>query len=506
MRADRDPVIGIPTAPFTLHATRDDAVNNANAIDLAPAADEGERHFLEPARVFDPGAAVDSGANSIDPAAFAGLRTFDTVVYDNGGGTSIGGLVDGAVYRVVVLENGRIALLNSPLIFDVADIDGSVATGTAHRLERVAAVSTDVQSIPFVRFGAAAAVAVSAGRPNGVATIGPGASVDAGGAVTVTALMDYDADAEADADAIGGNIAVGVAAAGNYVAATHVASIGEGAFVEGDSVLVQAVGESGVPYLLHADALSVALGLGGNLAGSVAVNAAANTTRAAIESGAIVGSATTIHVLAGVVEILPGVFADAGTIDSTTRAGEAVIGLVAAAGAAVAGSATLPPFEGLAGDSTEAFVGGLAVVAPDGIEVRAGIDHDFDDQAVSGSLSFLFAAAIAAAFSFTNSAARAIVDGGFVLVEDGALNVVADTTDSYAPHALGLAVGAGIAIAGTLEANIIANTAEAAIRGGFVDADSVTVSASTPRCSAPRRAASRARSASPPASACRRTS
>ena len=70
--------------------------------------------------------------------------------------------------------------------------------------------------------------------------------------------------------------------------------------------------------------------------------------------------------------------------------------------------------------------------------MRAQTDHNFDNDAVSGSVSILFAAALGVGFNYTNSEARALVNGS-VEVDAGALNVIADTDAPYSSSAIGLA-------------------------------------------------------------------
>ena len=202
-----------------------------------------------------------------------------------------------------------------------------------------------------------------------------------------------------------------------------------------------------MPYEFSAEAASVADTLGGNIAGSVAVNAIRNHTAARISDGATVESDTTVDLLANLRRQGPDLI-DAGRVHSVTQAGQAAFSLLASAGASAAGSASLD------GDLTEAVIGdGAAVIAPDGVEVRAKTDHDFEDRAVGGSLSQLFAASVGAAFNFTNSRTSARVEGGSVTVSSGNLNVQAESGSPYSPEALGMAAAGLIEVGGSLEGN-----------------------------------------------------
>ncbi|HEY8536271.1 MAG TPA: hypothetical protein VIL25_07470, partial [Vicinamibacterales bacterium] len=412
---------------------------------------------------------VDSDANGIDLSAYD-VRSGEAVIYRNGGGTSIGGLVDDAVYFIRRLDDGRVVLLNTRDDTDIADLDASVATGSAHRFERIFLDAPAQDSVPDVRMGAAAAIAVGAGRPVSEARIGAGANIVAS-TVAVTASMDHDSQADADALAIGGVAAAGLAAAGNYSEGRHIAEIGNGATVTAGTISLVASGEENIPFDYAAEAASAAANLGGNVAGSLAVNAARNHTAVRIGEDAVVTVDGRLDLLANLQRIGP-LVGDAGRVRSQAFAGEVAFGGGAAVGASVAGTLTLE------GDLVEASIGeGAVVTAPAGIDVRAKTNHEFDNLAVGGSLGLLYAGSVGAAFNHTNSEARARVDGS-VEIADGTLNVYADTDVTYAPEALGLAAGGAVSIGGSVEANVIANTTSAGIGGGgTIDAGAVNVRA-----------------------------
>ncbi|WP_457423984.1 right-handed parallel beta-helix repeat-containing protein [Roseateles sp. P5_E7] len=453
---------------LSLHNNRADAESGANAIDIAPAGDSDVAHTLRLAYVVDPAAVVDSDQNTIDLSA-ARVHSGEAVVYRNGGGASIGGLVDDTVYHVLELPGtGRVVLIDGG---KVVDLDASVATGTAHRFERVLVDAPAEDNVPDISVGAAAAIAVGAGRPVSEARIGAGATLVADD-IVVTASMDFDADADADALQIGSALGVGVAAAGNYSEGSHIAEVGAGATVTADTLSLTASGVGDLPFDLDANAASAAAGLGGNVAGSVAVNALRNHTAVRIGNDATVTVDGRLDLLANLRR--DGLsFVDAGRARSDALAGEVAFGGLAAAGASVAGTITLQ------GDLVEASIGeGALVTAPDGVNVRAKTLHDFDNTAVGGSISAVFAAAVGAAFNYTSSEARAQVDGS-VEVDSGSLDVIATTDVVYDPDALGLAAGGLIAIAGSAEGNVINNTTRAGIGGsGTINANAVRVSAS----------------------------
>src|SRR5262249_48146208 len=67
-----------------LHHTRADALSGANPIHLTPVTNAEDNHSLVAERTFDPAAAVDSAADTIDVGNLAGLATGDAVKYFNG--------------------------------------------------------------------------------------------------------------------------------------------------------------------------------------------------------------------------------------------------------------------------------------------------------------------------------------------------------------------------------------------------------------------------------------
>jgi len=88
---------------------------------------------------------VDSTAETINVGNLAGLSDGDAVKYFNGGGTNVGGLVDGRVYFANVDDGDpnaiKVKLFNSRSDAiagtNGVDLDASVATGTTHRIVKV---------------------------------------------------------------------------------------------------------------------------------------------------------------------------------------------------------------------------------------------------------------------------------------------------------------------------------------------------------------------------------
>src|SRR5262249_13021359 len=111
--------VGADPSLVRLHLTRDDALAASNPVSLSPVPDFEDRHSLSAERVFDPAAPgiVDGGASTINIGNLVGLEDGEAVKYFNGGGKSIGGLTDGAVYYVNVddadLNAIKVRLFNS---------------------------------------------------------------------------------------------------------------------------------------------------------------------------------------------------------------------------------------------------------------------------------------------------------------------------------------------------------------------------------------------------------
>ncbi|MBI3839031.1 MAG: hypothetical protein HY288_14015, partial [Planctomycetia bacterium] len=466
--------------------------------------------------VFDPKhVGGETNAVMLGAGNSQGFQTGDRIVYDSNGGVAIGGLTSGNTYFLkvdpkdpgnvffakfynskddaeadnnpITLDSGpatgtthfiehlirvrlfedqglaKIANSSDPAVAATAvpiDLDGSVATGTAHRFEKVVVNHVDQRSLPNVQVGAAAAIGVGVNLAHSEAAIGPGGTIVAD-QVNVSSLLDLDSHGDADALSIvlAAPLSVGLALGGNYSQATNIAQVDDGAHVTANSVSLVAGGKNDLPDRYTANGASAALGLGGNLAGSLAVNAMMNHTAARIGKNATVNSATGVDVLANLRRVGPN-FVDSGGVDSTARAGGVAFSLVAAAGAAAAGAVTVP------GDLTEALIDdGANVTAQNGVDVRAKNKQTLDSQAVGGALSTLFAASLGAAFSSTNSEARAKIGAATVQTTTGQINVISKTHGDVNSFALGLTAGGIIAVGGAVTANISSNTTTAAIDG-----------------------------------------
>ncbi|MFO8027181.1 MAG: LEPR-XLL domain-containing protein, partial [Opitutales bacterium] len=79
---------------------------------------------MEVSKVFAPASAVDPAANTIDINAH-GFAHNEEVVYDNGGGASLGGLEQGETYYILFDNQNRVSLARGPAI----DLDNAEASG-----------------------------------------------------------------------------------------------------------------------------------------------------------------------------------------------------------------------------------------------------------------------------------------------------------------------------------------------------------------------------------------
>ncbi|TAK79855.1 MAG: hypothetical protein EPO20_30620, partial [Betaproteobacteria bacterium] len=93
---------------------------------------------------FDPGAAVDTGTEAIHLAGH-GLQTGDVVVYGNGGGTDIGGLVNATTYYAILVDADHFKLASSPanaLLGTAIDLTGT-GSGSEHTFGRKVTLDAD---------------------------------------------------------------------------------------------------------------------------------------------------------------------------------------------------------------------------------------------------------------------------------------------------------------------------------------------------------------------------
>ena len=126
-------VITVPGEPTLLKLSTTDTLDNV--IDLDPATAAGNAHSI--ARAFDPATAVDSDSDTITFTSPHGFATGQAVVYNNGGGTSIGGLQAGEIFYAIVLDENAFQLAETraeALAGKALDLAASAAEDTAHTI------------------------------------------------------------------------------------------------------------------------------------------------------------------------------------------------------------------------------------------------------------------------------------------------------------------------------------------------------------------------------------
>jgi hypothetical protein len=128
-------VIVVNSTTIRLAATPEDALNG-DYINLDATVAVGEEHSISvPWRAVP---IVDDANNRINFDGTHALYTGQALVYDNGGGTSIGGLeADGTQYFVKVIDASTIELYTDSFLTTIVDLDPTAATGASHELREV---------------------------------------------------------------------------------------------------------------------------------------------------------------------------------------------------------------------------------------------------------------------------------------------------------------------------------------------------------------------------------
>ena len=386
------------------------------------------------AKPFDPAIAVDDDADTIAVDPEHRFNTGDAVVYRNGGGESIGGLVQGQRYYVIADADdpNTVRLAASPqdaLAGLAIDLDASGATGTQHRLVPAVGGATGDAEETIDESAPVGAVSSATGAqdvgPGTVAFIGAGAVVTAGDDVSVLALETVTYNGQT------GSVAVGVGGIGGSVTIANVgtradAHIAGGAIVTaggqaGDDVSVTA----GFVENLSGFAFAGQVGLIGIGAQIVVLHDTSEQT-ASIDDGATIIQADLVSVSSS---------ADR-TVDVETTGGQ-IAGI--AAGASVARADV--------GGSTTAFVGSATIGAGGAV---GDLVVTADSIAAVGSTAKAVSAGIGRALS--GSVATVTVDpiveaaihaGALVAVQRDVV-VAADSEAAAAADSSGVTVGLSI--------------------------------------------------------------
>ena len=148
---------------------------------------------------------VASGNNTITFAADHGLTDGDEVVYRNGDGTVIGGLVDGATYYVIVVTSSTVKLAATKAAAVKVAIDlTSAGTGTGHEI----APRTIELSIAGLQLGLPGATNGS-GQIISVTAAGAGGKNTAGAGAIALNFVRMDVDAHISNTGVGKSITAG---------------------------------------------------------------------------------------------------------------------------------------------------------------------------------------------------------------------------------------------------------------------------------------------------------
>ncbi len=271
-------VIRVSDREIRLAATEGDA-RAGLAIDLDISETDGSSHSIGAAFRAIP--LVDSRADTIRFDSAHSFQNGQAVVYDNGDGTSIGGLTDSMTYYVLVVDTHTIRLSDDAanLAGSVVNLDAALATGIGHRLSD----ATGVGSLRSV-----GEVVVDA---NNTGRIGTG-TLSASKTSTATKKDSDEAAQSPDGSkwglAISGSVSV------NLIDDRTEAVLREAVITQAGDVRIEATNSTTNTAIAGAFALSFnkssATSVG--LAGAVTVNTIDSKTHAFIESSVLTAVGT----------------------------------------------------------------------------------------------------------------------------------------------------------------------------------------------------------------------
>ena len=415
---------------------------------------------------------VDSTAHTLHFDGVQAYRDGQSVVYDNGGGASIGGLTQGATYYVKVIDAHTIQLATDSANLDnsVVNLDGSVATGTGHAL-RDPGYGILAQSL-----GGTALATVSSG---GLTTV---SATNTGHIYTVTVAAagtsGPDSKAAPNSKEAQAGAKFGVAVSGSV--SVNVINDTAEAFVRGVVLSNLAGLDVEATNTTHNVAVSGSAALSLNkkgslgLAGAVTVNLVNSTTHAFIENSSLTNvGAVTVNA----------------TATGTTLAIAAGFG-GSPNGVGVAGSVAINTMN----TDTQAYFNNSSIVDSTSLSVTASDTTSI--IAVGGAIAFGGKAGIGAGFAYnyiTGGALASLSNSSVIL--SGALRVTATNSSQITAVAAAIAASysnksvdnlgghgdaAGtksfsLALAAGVSINTVSATTKAYISGGSVTAGSVTV-------------------------------
>jgi hypothetical protein len=397
-------VIRVSDTVIRLATTGDNATNGV-WIDLDTSVATGTSHAIGvPFRAVQ---VVDSTADTI---YFDGVHTYrdgEAVVYDNGGGTNIGGLMHELTYYVTRIDSHTIQLSTDPAdrSGSVVNLDGTVATGTGHTL---------LGPSGFGSVTSGGAITVQA---TNTGTIGTGTLAAAG---TKTAKADASATAKETPAGNKWGIAVSGSVSVNIIDDTAQAYLRRAVVVKSDGLDVRATNDTDNTAISGAFALSFNKSSSTSvaLAGAVTVNVFDNRTQAFIENSTLTD--------AGVVTV---------TADATGNTVAIAAGLgVSANGYGLAGSVAINSID----SDTQAYLTGGSITAA---SLRIAALDTTSIIAVAGAIAYGGKAGIGAGFAYNtiNGGAQAWLSSADVDVT-GAVVVKATNNSQITAVAAAIAV------------------------------------------------------------------
>ena len=362
------------------------------------------------------------------PYLIAGLNTGDQLLYSAGGGTAIGGLVDGQTYYVTLLDAGAYGAQRITLAASEAgpalQLDPIAATGRSHSL---------------VRPGSLPAADASATSPQTVSQTQTNVT-----GVAVTATNSDNVSAIGISGGFSGSVAVNVSGTVAVVLVNTTATIGAGARINSDHSVVVVAGNS-------FRQLGIATSL--SLAGDVGVGAGVGVRVVSLNTAAHIGDNALVDAR------------DAITVTATGQ--DAVISAVAAAAGAiyagVAGAVTVTVLTVNTGASTGV---GVDLRAGEAIEISANDDTSL--ILITASLGAAIAgigASVDVAVVTKTTTAHLGSSNTIVVLGAAGLTVRADSTED----AIGVAFGLGgglVGVAGVVGVHVFTITTNA-----YVDAE-----------------------------------
>lgn len=274
-------VIALDENAFQLAETRAEALAG-KALDLAASAAEGTAHTLGAA--FHATPCVDGSLDQITLEFPHGLSTGDALVYDNGGGTSIGGLTNGEIYYVVEIDAFSFQLARTledataptPV---VRNLDPSPATGDQHSFRSPQSADGLVN--------AGGKVKVSAQNDGSIFSLSLAGSL-VSETETARSSLYKEGKQPADKAAPKYGISVSGSVAVNDIRGQALGFVSDGTLATPSTTVLEATNTSGIFSITGAAALSTSnASKTAGIAGAVSLNTIEDQTRAFIHGATV---------------------------------------------------------------------------------------------------------------------------------------------------------------------------------------------------------------------------